>query len=117
MKKCFLLMLSIMLMLSLPVPAEAGGRDTVQEAERAAYTMEFTWDGKQYVMAGDSSVALSEILAALGLTGEVTEVTVSKSALFSASNETGEWIVTAIRRSTPPSGWRLPLAASPIRSP
>ena len=59
------------------------------------YTVEFTYNTLEYVLQGDSSVALSEILAAVGLTGEVTDVAVSDAGLFSASNETGEWIVTA----------------------
>ncbi len=59
------------------------------------YTVEFTYDDLQYVLPGDTSVPMSEILTALGLTGEVTQVTISDTGLFSASNETGEWIVTA----------------------
>ena len=59
------------------------------------YTVEFYYNEKAYVLAGDASVVLSEILAAVGLTGEVTDVAVSDEDLFSASSETGEWIVTA----------------------
>ena len=40
---------------------------------------------------------MSEILSALGLTGAVTAVEISDTRLFSASDETGAWIVTAHR--------------------
>ncbi|SNU08064.1 Listeria/Bacterioides repeat-containing protein, partial [Lachnospiraceae bacterium] len=59
------------------------------------YTVEFTYDEKQYVMNGDTTVALSEILDYVGLAGEVTEVSVSNEDLFSASKENGIWTVTA----------------------
>ena len=59
------------------------------------YTVEFTYNTLEYVLPGDSSVAMSEILTTLGLAGEVTAVEISDTSLFSASNETGEWIVTA----------------------
>ena len=96
MKKWLLLILSIMMM-ALPVLAEAAGSDPVQEAKPIAYTVEFTWNGNQHVMAGDSSVRLSEIMDTVGLTGQVTDAAVSDDSLFSVSNETGEWIVTAHR--------------------
>lgn len=68
------------------------------------YTVEFTYDEKQYVMEGDTSVALTDILSYVGITkadgnvatdSDITEVSVSDESLFSASNESGEWIVTA----------------------
>ena len=59
------------------------------------YTVEFYYNEKDYVLEGDSSVALSEILAAVGLSGEATDVAVSDESLFSASDETGEWVLTA----------------------
>ena len=59
------------------------------------YQVEFTYNKLEYVLPGDSAVPMSEILNTLGLTGEVTAVEVSDTSLFSASNETGEWIVTA----------------------
>ncbi|MBQ6348512.1 MAG: hypothetical protein IJI71_13310, partial [Clostridia bacterium] len=61
------------------------------------YTVEFTYNTLEYVLPGDSSVAMSEILSTLGLTGAVEAVEISDTSLFSASNETGEWIVTAHR--------------------
>ena len=48
------------------------------------YTVEFTYDSKQYVLPGDSEVALSEVLDTVGLTGEVSAVDVSNERLFSA---------------------------------
>ena len=61
------------------------------------YTVEFTYDAKQYVLQGDTSVAMSEILSAIGLTGDVTAAEVSDDSLFTVSNATGEWIVTALQ--------------------
>ena len=46
--------------------------------------LEFTYDNKQYVLPGDSEVALSEVLDTVGLTGEVSAVEVSDENLFSA---------------------------------
>ena len=60
------------------------------------YTVEFTYGNMQYVLAGDSTIDLSEILAKVGLSGEVTAVSVSNSALFSATkNADNQWLITA----------------------
>ena len=59
------------------------------------YTVEFTYDSKQYVFSGDSEVALSEILEAVGLSGEASAVEVSDESLFSADKEDGKWVITA----------------------
>lgn len=73
-----------------------GGPSVVVETDGfSIYTVEFTYNKLEYVMQGDTSVALYEILGFVGLTGEVEAVEVSNPSLFSASNETGEWIVTA----------------------
>lgn len=62
------------------------------------YTVEFTYGNMQYVLAGDSTIDLSEILAKVGLSGEVTAVSVSNSALFSATkNADNKWLITAHR--------------------
>ena len=62
------------------------------------YTVEFTYGNMQYVLAGDSQVDLSKILAKVGLSGEVTAVSVSNSALFSATkNADNKWLITAHR--------------------
>ena len=99
MKKWILIFLSIVMMLGLAVPALAGTRtaEAAQGTAHSAYTVEFTCDGRQYVMPGDSSVRLSEILDGIGLTGRVVAVEISDTSLFSASNETCEWIVTTHR--------------------
>ncbi|MCR5054097.1 MAG: hypothetical protein K6A69_04575 [Lachnospiraceae bacterium] len=59
------------------------------------YTVEFTYNNLEYSMNGDSSVPLSTILSAVGLSGTVDAVTVSNPSLFSASRENGVWTVTA----------------------
>ena len=60
------------------------------------YTVEFTYGNMQYVLAGDSTIDLSEILAKVGLSGEVTAVAVSNSALFSAEKTAdNQWLITA----------------------
>lgn len=82
---------------ALPARAETGTTEDEQGVVHSTYTVEFTYDGCQYVMQGDSGVAMSEILTVLGLSGEVTDVEVSDTSLFSASYGTGEWIVTAHR--------------------
>ena len=58
------------------------------------YTVEFTYNKNQYVLQGDESVALGDILEVIGLIGEVTDVECSNQDLFSAEYN-GEWIVTA----------------------
>ena len=75
------------------------GEETTAAVETdgfSRYTVEFTYNDLQYVMPGDSEVKLSEILDAVGLSGEVTEVSVSDSSLFSAEKKDGgEWFVAA----------------------
>ena len=62
----------------------------------AGYTVEFTVGDKQYVLAGDSSVDLSEILGDLGISGEISEASSSDDSLFSvAQDENGNWTVSA----------------------
>ncbi|MEE1159123.1 MAG: hypothetical protein UHS51_06845, partial [Atopobiaceae bacterium] len=86
--------------------AESDGSDATQKdaviatAETdnsSSYTVEFTYGDLGYALPGGSSVAVSEVLAALGLTGEATAVEVSDASLFSASDESGGWVVTAHR--------------------
>ena len=63
------------------------------------YTVEFYYEKKQYVLNGDSSAPLSEVLAEIGLAGEVEAVSVSNEELFNAvkDGETGVWVVTALQ--------------------
>ena len=64
------------------------------------YTVEFTYNDLQYVMEGDTIIALADILAKVGLSGEVTAVAVSNEDLFSAPNESGAWMVIAHKAFT-----------------
>ena len=66
-------------------------------AEGAGYTVEFGYGGLEYVLPGGTSVPLTEALDALNLTGEAEAVAVSDASLFSASDATGEWVITAHR--------------------
>ncbi len=64
---------------------------TAQTDGFSIYTVEFTYNAMQYVLHGGESVPLSAVLEAVGLVGEVERASVSDAALFSASDETGEW--------------------------
>lgn len=75
--------------------AEHDDKVTASTGGFSLYTVEFTYDEIQYVMEGDTSVALSDILDEVGLTGEVTGVEVSDDSLFSAKKKDGKWMVTA----------------------
>jgi|GEM_PF-1972422 len=62
------------------------------------YTVEFYYDDLEYVMEGDSSLKLSEIQEALGLSGDVTSVVFSDSSLVSLEkDDDGDWDVTALK--------------------
>jgi len=76
---------------------ETDGDTAIVETDGfSLYTVEFTYGSMQYVLPGDSEVALSDILEAVGLSGEASAVEVSDTSLFSAEkNKDGEWIVTA----------------------
>ena len=84
--------------------SESGNTVTAVSDGFSYYTVEFTYDEKQYVMEGDTSVALTDILSYVGITkmdgsvatdSDITVVSVSDESLFSALNESGVWIVTA----------------------
>ena len=67
------------------LPVETDGDTATAETDGfSLYTVEFTYDNKQYVLPGDSEVALSEVLNTVGLTGDVSDVEVSDESLFSA---------------------------------
>ena len=75
---------------------ETHGDTAVAETDGfSMYTVEFTYDELRYVMNGGGEVPLSEILNTVGLTGEVTGVSVSDSSLFSASRNGSVWIITS----------------------
>ncbi len=63
------------------------------QAKSADYTVEFTHKDLQYVLPGGTSVKLAKILDKLQLSGNVTEVESSNDNLFSATEESGEWVV------------------------
>lgn len=73
----------------------SGKTATAKSDSFSFYTVEFTYDDLQYVLNGGESVPLADILATVGLEGKATDVKVSNLKLFSASNETGDWIVTS----------------------
>ena len=73
--------------------------DTVTEEDTAIvetdgfslYTVEFTYNNKQYVLEGDEYVRLDEVLSYVELTGEVSSYEVSNAELFNIilGNEDG----------------------------
>lgn len=71
----------------------SGETASVQTDGFSYYTVEFTYDSLRYILPGDGEVAVSEILDTMGLEGTAEEVSVSSPELFSASAETGEWVV------------------------
>lgn len=54
----------------------------IEASEFSYYTVEFTYNEMQYVLPGNSSVALSVILDKVGLEGSVTKAVSSNPALF-----------------------------------
>jgi len=81
------------------MPMQSFAADTLHR-NSAGYTVEFTYGEKQYVMDGDTTVTLRDILDYVGISGEASAVEVSDSSLFSASEDNGEWKVTAHRAFT-----------------
>ncbi|MBR1816486.1 MAG: InlB B-repeat-containing protein [Lachnospiraceae bacterium] len=84
--------------------SEQGSLVTAESDGFSYYTVEFTYGDLQYVMQGDSEVALIDILSFVGITkadgsvatdSDIITVSVSDESLFSATNESGEWMVTA----------------------
>ena len=61
------------------------------------YTVEFTYEALSYVLRGDSSVNLSEILTSVGLVGEVTNVEISNPSFVSVENVNGTFVVRALK--------------------
>ncbi|SDH25631.1 hypothetical protein SAMN05421493_10133 [Pseudobutyrivibrio sp. 49] len=60
------------------------------------YTVEFTYNGLQYVLEGDTSVYLKDILATLGIYGEITEAYSSAPELFNVVYLRNDWIVNSV---------------------
>ena len=76
------------------------------------YTVEFTYNSLQYVLEGDSTVALSVILDTVGLEGEATDVAVSDESLFYAYNESGVWYVRANQAFTSNEWMKVTIAGT-----
>lgn len=68
---------------------------SVESSGFSIYYVDFTYSPLRCFMHGDTSISLNEILKTLDLSGEVTAVESSDDSCFSASMESGEWIVTA----------------------
>ena len=58
----------------------------------SVYTVEFTYEDKEYVLEGDSYVKLSDLLSSIGLTGKVTEWKISNEELFTIYRGTEEGV-------------------------
>lgn len=87
-----------------PALGTDGEAAVVQTDGFSLYTVEFTYGKLAYTMPGDATIPLAHVLSAIGLAGKPTAVETSNAELFSASDESGEWVVTAHRRSPPRSG-------------
>lgn len=63
------------------------------------YVVEFTYNKLQYVLPGDSSIRLSEILKTLAIEGTVSEAEVSSPELFTVTKdpEGDDWTVAALQ--------------------
>lgn len=72
-----------------------GATATAETDGFSYYTVEFTYGELQYVLKGGEKVPLADVLAAVGLSGEATGVEVSNSERFSASKESGGWVITS----------------------
>ena len=82
-----------------------GGTVTAETDGFSYYQVEFTYGGKQYVLPGDESVALTEILSDVGITNadgsaakddDITAAEGSDDALFTVEKTDGVWMATAI---------------------
>ena len=92
--------------LNVDVNTESAKGTTVVTAKTdgfSYYTVEFTYGEKQYVLNGDSSTKLTEILKHVGISlksgnESITKAESSEPELFSVSkNADGEWTVSALK--------------------
>ena len=72
---------------------------TVETDGFSYYTVEFTYEDKQYVLQGGNEVTISEILKAVGLTGEVVKAE-TEDAPIEIREEEGVWYVGAVEAFT-----------------
>ena len=75
--------------------SESGLTATAETDGFSYYQVEFTYEKLEYVLPGNTSVPLSEILAELKLSGDVTQVVCSSPNLFSCEWTENRWVVTA----------------------
>ena len=83
---------------ALDTTAVSGDTMTAQTDGFSLYVVEFTYGDLAYTLKGDSSVLLSDILEAVGLTGEATNAKSSNPELFTVTtNEEGKLVVNALK--------------------
>lgn len=87
----------------------SGDTATAETDGFSYYQVEFTYDEKQYVLAGDSSVALTEILENVGIknadgsraaNGNISYAAGSNDELFTVRKEDGVWMAYALTAFT-----------------
>lgn len=77
---------------------ETEGKTVTAETDGFSYyTVEFTYEKKEYVMEGNTTVVLQEILDEIGITGTIEAVKGSNDALFLPEKRDGEWVVTSLQ--------------------
>lgn|GEM_PF-4392421 len=76
---------------------KSGATATVATDGFSFYTVEFTYDDKEYVLKGDSAVKLQTVMDAVGLSGEVGSYEVSDDSLFNIYEEDGILYVAALK--------------------
>ena len=64
------------------------------------YTVEFTYGALTYVLPGGDEVRLSEIVGAVGLTGNIEAARSSNEELFAVSDASGEWMLYSLQSFT-----------------
>ena len=64
------------------------------------YTLVFSYESLTYEMDGDTTVPLSNILDAVGLSGTVSSVTPSNTNFLRAEQTNGVWYITSLRAFT-----------------
>ena len=80
---------------------DTSGETAIVETDGfSEYSLVFIYNSLRYVMQGDSTVPLSDILAAVGLSGEVTAAQSSDTNCFTVSQDaSNEWSVTSLRNN------------------
>lgn len=78
----------------LDIVEQEGETVTAETGGFSFYTVEFTYQQKQYVLDGGETVLLSDVLAAVGLQGEVESALSGSPELFSVEQTAGgAWMV------------------------